>query len=94
MIEEIIFSRRDLEKFSLVSGDNNSVHDTGLVFGMLIMARIEGILSNKGIKFSEIEYRFLKPLYTEQTATLKIYDSKSFSLFLDAELIGEGEYND
>ena len=61
----LLFSLEELQAYKKISRDANPIHDTGLVFGILIMARVEAILSAHWDyqAITKYEHKFLKPLF-------------------------------
>ena len=70
----LLFSPAEQQAYKTISRDANPIHDTGLVFGILIMARVEAILSAHWDyqAITKYEYKFLKPLFVGERAQVKL----------------------
>ena len=70
----LLFSLEELQAYKKISRDANPIHDTGLVFGILIMARVEAILSApwEYPALSYYEYKFLRPLFVAPRAHVNL----------------------
>ena len=88
----LLFSLAELQAYKTISRDANPIHDTGLVFGILIMARVEAILSAYWDyqDISKYEYKFLKPLFVGERARVKFLHEGEFEVWRENECIGEG----
>ena len=88
----LLFSLEELQAYKTISGDANPIHDTGLVFGILIMARVEAILSGHWDyqAISKYEYKFLKPLFVGEQAQVKVLREGEFEVWRENECIGKG----
>lgn len=86
------FTRAELQAYKTISGDTNPIHDTGLVFGILIMAKVEAILSAHWDyqAISKYEYKFLKPLFVGERARVKFLRDGEFEVWREKECIGRG----
>lgn len=86
------FSRAELQAYKKISRDTNPIHDTGLVFGILIMAKVEAILSAHWNyqTISKYEYKFLKPLFVGERAQVKFLRDGAFEVWREKECIGRG----
>lgn len=86
------FSRAELQAYKTISRDANPIHDTGLVFGILIMAKVEAILSAHWDyqAISKYEYTFLKPLFVGERAQVKFLHDGEFEVWRENECIGKG----
>ena len=86
------FTRAELQAYKTISGDTNPIHDTGLVFGILIMAKVEAILSAHWDyqAISKYEYKFLKPLFVGERARVKFLHDGAFEVWRENECIGKG----
>ena len=88
----LLFSQLDLQAYKKISRDANPIHDTGLVFGILIMAKVEAILSDHWNyqAITKYEYKFLKPLFVEECARVKFLQEGEFEVWKENECIGKG----
>lgn len=88
----LLFSQPDLQAYKNISGDTNPIHDTGLVFGILIMAKVEAILSANWDyqAIAKYEYKFLKPLFVGERARVKFLQEGEFEVWRENECIGKG----
>ena len=88
----LLFSQLDLQAYKKISRDANPIHDTGLVFGILIMAKVEAILSDHWNyqAITKYEYKFLKPLFVEDCARVKFLQEGEFEVWKENECIGKG----
>lgn len=86
------FTRAELQAYKTISGDTNPIHDTGLVFGILIMAKVEAILSAHWDyqAVTKYEYKFLKPLFVGERAQVKFLRDGEFEVWREKECIGRG----
>ena len=90
--DSLLFSLAELQAYKTISRDANPIHDTGLVFGILIMARVEAILSAHWDyqAITKYEYKFLKPLFVDERAQVKLLDAGNFEVWRENECIGKG----
>lgn len=88
----LLFSQAELQAYKTISRDANPIHDTGLVFGILIMAKVEAILSAHWDyqAITEYEYKFLKPLFVGERAQVKFLQEGEFEVWRENECIGKG----
>ena len=88
----LLFSLAELRAYKTISGDTNPIHDTGLVFGILIMAKVEAILSAHWDyqAVTKYEYTFLKPLFVGERAQVKLFQEGEFEVWRENECIGKG----
>jgi NAD-dependent dihydropyrimidine dehydrogenase PreA subunit len=88
----LLFSQSELQAYKKISRDANPIHDTGLVFGILIMAKVEAILSARWDyqAITKYEYKFLKPLFVGERAQVKFYHDGEFEVWRENECIGKG----
>ena len=88
----LLFSLAELRAYKTISGDTNPIHDTGLVFGILIMAKVEAILSAHWDyqAVTKYEYTFLKPLFVGERAWVKFLHDGAFEVWRENECIGKG----
>lgn len=88
----LLFSQAELQAYKKISRDANPIHDTGLVFGILIMAKVEAISSAhwdyKAI--TKYEYKFLKPLFVGERTQVKFLQEGEFEVWRENECIGKG----
>ena len=86
----LLFSLAELRAYKTISGDTNPIHDTGLVFGILIMAKVEAILSAHWDyqAVTKYEYTFLKPLFVGERAWVKFLHDGAFEVWRENECIG------
>lgn len=95
IIEKIRFTKADLVAYQGISQDKNPVHETGVVYGIQLMARIEGYLK-EWLNLNEVtsfEYHLLQPLIINQTASLVIATDGNFELFYGVKCLGKGKIN-
>ena len=87
-----LFSLEELQAYKTISRDANSIHDTGLVFGILIMAKVEAILSAHWDyqAISKYEYKFLKPLFVGERTRVEFLHEGEFEVWRENECIGKG----
>ena len=90
--DSLLFSRAELLAYKTISGDANPIHDTGLVFGILIMAKVEAILSAHWDyqAITKYEYKFLKPLFVGERAQVEFLHDGKFEVWRENECIGKG----
>lgn len=88
----LLFSQPELQAYKTISRDANPIHDTGLVFGILIMAKVEAILSAHWDyqAITEYEYKFLKPLLVGERAQVKFLQEGECEVWRENECIGRG----
>ena len=88
----LLFSQPDLQAYQKISRDTNPIHVTGLVFGILIMAKVEAILSAHWDyqAITKYEYKFLKPLFVGERAQVKFLQEGEFEVWRENECIGKG----
>jgi len=88
----LFFSLAELQAYKTISRDSNPIHDTGLVFGILIMAKVEAILSTHWDYqvLTKYEYKFLKPLFVGERAQVKFHHDGEFEVWRANECIGKG----
>ena len=88
----LLFSQQELLAYQKISRDANPIHDTGLVFGILIMAKVEAILSAHWDyqAITKYEYKFLKPLFVGERAQVKFLYEGEFEVWRENECIGKG----
>ena len=86
------FSLEDLQAYKTISRDANPIHDTGLVFGILIMAKVEAVSSAYWDyqAITKYEYKFLKPLFVGERAHVKFLNEGEFEVWRENECIGKG----
>lgn len=91
-VKSLRFSLEEFQDYKKISGDANPIHDSGLVFGILIMARVEAILSAHWHyqAITKYEYKFLKPLFVGERAQVKLLDEGNFEVWRENECIGKG----
>ena len=90
--DSLLFSLAELQAYKTISRDANPIHDTGLVFGILIMARVEAILSAHWDyqAITKYEYKFLNPLFVGDRAQVKLLDAGNFEVCRENECNGKG----
>ena len=90
--DSLLFSLAELQAYKTISRDANPIHDTGLVFGILIMARVEAILSAHWDyqAITKYEYKFLKPLFVGERAQVKVLHEGTFEVWRESECVGKG----
>lgn len=88
----LLFSLEELQAYKKISRDANPIHDTGLVFGILILARVEAILSAQRDYqiITKYEYKFLRPLFVGERAQVKLFQEGEFEVWRENECIGKG----
>jgi hypothetical protein len=88
----LLFFQPELQAYKTISRDANPIHDTGLVFGILIMAKVEAILSAHWDyqAITKYEYTFLKPLFVGERAHVKFLHEGTFEVWREHECIGKG----
>ena len=88
----LLFSLEELQAYKKISRDANPIHDTGLVFGILIMARVGAILSAHWDyqAITKYEHKFLKPLFVGERAQVEFLREGEFEVWRENECIGKG----
>ncbi|CEN27721.1 MULTISPECIES: hypothetical protein [Pseudolactococcus] len=86
------FSEADLAAYHVFSKDDNPVHQLGVVFGIQLMAKVEGILMtlfelNERRTFS---YSFLDKVWVNDTIDLKVGADQHFEVWSCDKKVGEG----
>lgn len=86
------FSEADLAAYHVFSKDDNPVHQLGVVFGIQLMAKVEGILMtlfelNERRTFS---YSFLDKVWVNDTIDLKVSADQHFEVWSCDKKVGEG----
>ncbi|MBO0481109.1 hypothetical protein [Candidatus Enterococcus courvalinii] len=86
------FSETDVLIYQSFSGDKNPIHQTGVIFGIQLMARIEGILDsefcfNDSRKYS---YFFLEKVMVRDTISLYIINQHDFEVWCHNKKVGKG----
>lgn len=86
------FSEADLDAYHVFSKDDNPVHQLGVVFGIQLMAKVEGILMtlfelNERRTFS---YSFLDKVWVNDTIDLKVGADQHFEVWSCDKKVGEG----
>ena len=86
------FSEADLAAYHVFSKDDNPVHQLGVVFGIQLMAKVEGILMtlfelNERRTFS---YSFLDKVWVNDTIDLKVGADQHFEVWSCDRKVGEG----
>jgi 3-hydroxybutyryl-CoA dehydratase len=75
--KELVITQEDMTIFAKISRDENSVHkgESGVVYGMLIMAYISGVIGNDlpgdGSIWFNTKTTFIKPLYVGDKIKIK-----------------------
>ena len=92
VVNNLRFSQAELQAYKTISRDANPIHDTGLVFGILIMAKVEAISSAHWDyqAITKYEYKFLKPLFVGERAQVKFLQEGEFEVWRENECIGKG----
>lgn len=86
------FSEADLAAYHLFSKDENPVHQLGVVFGIQLMARVEGMLMTL-FEIKErrtISYVFLDKVWINQPIYLKVSTDQHFEVWSCDKKVGEG----
>lgn len=87
------FSLTDLQKYQEFSKDNNPVHKTGVVFGIQLMARIEGLIDRKlNFVTGKYTYYFLKKVMVDEEISVYLSDNQQFEVWSFNKKIGEGAF--
>lgn len=86
------FSEADLAAYHLFSKDDNPVHQLGVVFGIQLMARVEGMLMtlfelNERRTFS---YSFLNKVWVNAPIYLTVSADQHFEVWSCDKKVGEG----
>lgn len=86
------FSEADLAAYHLFSKDDNPVHQLGVVFGIQLMARVEGMLMtlfelNERRTFS---YSFLDKVWVNAPIYLTVSADQHFEVWSCDKKVGEG----
>ncbi len=86
------FSEADLAAYHVFSKDDNPVHQLGVVFGIQLMAKVEGILMtlfelNERRTFS---YSFLDKVWVNDHIYLKVSADQHFEVWSCDRKVGEG----
>ncbi len=86
------FSETDLATYHLFSKDDNPVHQLGVVFGIQLMAKVEGILMtlfelNERRTFS---YSFLDKVWVNDPIYLTVSADQHFEVWSCDKKVGEG----
>lgn len=86
------FSEADLAAYNLFSKDDNPVHQLGVVFGIQLMARVEGMLMtlfelNERRTFS---YSFLDKVWVNAPIYLTVSADQHFEVWSCDKKVGEG----
>ena len=88
----LLFSLEELQAYKKISRDANPIHDTGLVFGILIMAKVEAILSAQRDYqiITKYEYKFLRPLFVGERGQVKLFQEGEFEVWREIGCSGKG----
>ena len=86
------FSQRDFLNFQTVSQDFNPLHEAGLVYGLQLLAYLEGQVELAlGVNsVTSLEYHFQAPLFYEEDFELQVTAS-DFQVYTQTGLIGKGQ---
>lgn len=68
-----IITQDELNSYAELSCDFNPIHQTGLVYGALILAKIEAAIA---IQILTIEVQFIRPIFINQLIEVEIQDEK------------------
>ncbi|WP_438723064.1 hypothetical protein [Enterococcus sp. DIV1420a] len=92
MLAVFSFSQEDLKAYHAFSRDENPIHQTGVIFGIQLMACIEEILIEKWQlkETRNFSYYFLAKIMVETQIELFGKDNHMFEVWCCGKKVGEG----
>lgn len=93
LLEEFRFSKAKLVAYGKFALDENPVHQTGVIYGVQLIAKIEEILCRKYRlkKTRIIDYRFLDKVRVEENIQLFSSPDLHFEVWCAQKKVGEGK---
>ncbi|MFD1671670.1 hypothetical protein ACFQ5M_06165 [Agrilactobacillus yilanensis] len=91
-LAEFSFSTADLAAYRAFSKDDNPVHQSGVVFGIQLMATVESCLVQwlRLTPTHETTYYFLEKVFVDETLQLLSTRTGRFEVWHEDKLVGKG----